>query len=668
MSSSQNPQEALIFRTFLMYGAFIGLGNLAIAHASSATSFSAFDIFQLFFILVLFILGIISFLNRAFGARWAKNLNTSLFRPIAFWWVLSICVVMIWLGFLLLLAFRFTEDSPQSELLITAIPVIRLMMLFGLLGLAYLLLQVYLLGRLESLMAKLHTHAVAVGIMFAGAAVRLLHLLFIDLRLPYISGGLFLEFSRQIDANSFHLPEIVPYYSHGGIPYAYPPLAFIVQALVLDVGGMDPIVMGNVFAPLISLLSLPLFYCLIRKWDFSPAQQLSALLVFAVMPSAFQQQVESQGTAEAFGGIALLIYGIFLLQVWRTPSWRNVLLAGFGWALSVSSAPGSGYYATLLFFLLAAAYLRRNGKDGLGRAVLHLFVLGLTAVVFSALYWGPVVETHGLKIFFNAFGAQHEGGVLESMFANLVSLGISFNTADSPISFYWDVLIVVGVLVAFTKKRWGLLVAFVLALIIPRENSWLFPITGAVLGGLSLSDLVFPAISRWGRRLNQRKYIVIFAVIAFLSLYFTTFNNILNVDLQLDEYNREHWTARLEAYSWAQRNLPKQAEVLVLTDAFSSEWAPFLMKRTVVNVLQGLEWQPEEYAVVFDLLTKLPDCLRWECVTELVDENYALEDYFIFLDSRDYPVLAEYLQETDEKIKVIWTEDEMVWLKVGIQY
>ena len=106
----------------------------------------------------------------------------------------------------------------------------------------------------------------------------------------------------------------------------------------------------------------------------------------------------------------------------------------------------------------------------------------------------------------------------------------------------------------------------------------------------------------------------------------------------------------------------------MLTDAFSSEWAPFLMKRTVVNVLQGLEWQPEEYAVVFDLLTKLPDCLRWECVTELVDENYALEDYFIFLDSRDYPVLAEYLQETDEKIKVIWTEDEMVWLKVGIQY
>ena len=662
MSSSQNPQEALIFRTFLMYGSLLSLANFASTRNSEAAGFSALDIIQLFMILVLLIPGIMAFLDKKRGARWSARLNATLFRPAVFWWGQSMCVVMIWLGLILMLAIPFTESSPQAELWMTAIPALRLVTLFGLLGSAYLFLQAYVLTRLEALLAEVHTHAVAFSIMLAGLAVRLLHLLFIDLQLPYISGGLFLEFSRQISANGYHLPEMVPYFSYGGIPYAYPPLAFIVQALILDVSRMDPIVVGNVFAPLMSFLSLPLFYRLMREWGYSPMEQLSALLIFAVMPSVYQQQVESQGTAEVFGALSLLIYGIFLLRLWRAPSWGNVLLASLGWALAVCSAPGSGYYATLLFFLLAFAYLWRSGREGRGHAVLHLFVMGLAAVFFSTFYWVPVVKTHGFTIFFNAFGGQHEGGVLGSLFNNLGALGVSFQAADSPISFYWDVLVLAGVIVAFTKKRWDLLVAFLLSLLIPRENAWLFSLPGAVLGGLSLARLILPAISRWATDLNQRKRLVMFSLVAFLGLYFTTFNNVLNVDLQLQEYNRDHWAARLKAYVWAQENLPKQAEVLALTDSFSSEWAPFLMERSVVNVLQGLEWQPQEFVVVFDLLTQLPECFRWVCVTDLVDEKFALDDYYILLDSRDYPLLAEYLSEQSESLHTLWTEDQMVWL------
>jgi len=73
----------------------------------------------------------------------------------------------------------------------------------------------------------------AIAIMLVGAGLRLYPLIIFPLDEPFRLSGLFYEFSRQIVLNNFAFPETIPYYSAEGIPFAYPPLSFYVQAILI---------------------------------------------------------------------------------------------------------------------------------------------------------------------------------------------------------------------------------------------------------------------------------------------------------------------------------------------------------------------------------------------------------------------------------------------------
>jgi len=81
----------------------------------------------------------------------------------------------------------------------------------------------------SKLSALLATAFIALGIL-----IRLSHLAQVPAGAPFRLGGLFYEFSRQIIASGYALPKTIPFYSLNGIPFAYPPLGFYVQALIVD--------------------------------------------------------------------------------------------------------------------------------------------------------------------------------------------------------------------------------------------------------------------------------------------------------------------------------------------------------------------------------------------------------------------------------------------------
>jgi hypothetical protein len=99
----------------------------------------------------------------------------------------------------------------------------------------------------------------ALVILLIGGFFRLYHLFIVPMDQPFRLGGLFYEFSRQIASHNFSFPTQIPYYSAGGIPFAYPPLSFYIQALVLR--WWDPALFWsvNLLPPLITLLTLPAF-------------------------------------------------------------------------------------------------------------------------------------------------------------------------------------------------------------------------------------------------------------------------------------------------------------------------------------------------------------------------------------------------------------------------
>ena len=66
-----------------------------------------------------------------------------------------------------------------------------------------------------------------------GIAFRTYHLFIIGFKVPFDLGGLFYQMSIEIIKNGFLLPVSIPYYYPGGLPFAYPPLPFYIQAIVI---------------------------------------------------------------------------------------------------------------------------------------------------------------------------------------------------------------------------------------------------------------------------------------------------------------------------------------------------------------------------------------------------------------------------------------------------
>lgn len=70
----------------------------------------------------------------------------------------------------------------------------------------------------------------SVAIIFTiGILLRVVHLFYLPRGIPFDRGGLYYEFALQISQANFHFPVTIPFYTNGGLPFAYPPLVFLLK-------------------------------------------------------------------------------------------------------------------------------------------------------------------------------------------------------------------------------------------------------------------------------------------------------------------------------------------------------------------------------------------------------------------------------------------------------
>ena len=213
--------------------------------------------------------------------------------------------------------------------------------------------------KLRSLLAN--SQFLVVCIILLGAAIRLAHLAFVDITLPFRSGGLFAEFSQQILAHNYLLPSRIPFYTDGGIPFAYPPLPFYVEAACLDIFSLPEFIVANLLPPFIAVLTLPSFYFLTQALGLSGRTRLAALVAFATMPAAFVEQIESAGLGEAFGSLALIWLAISLAWAHKRDTVANYGLVGLVWAICVVASPATAYASVPTILIFAIVQLARAG-------------------------------------------------------------------------------------------------------------------------------------------------------------------------------------------------------------------------------------------------------------------------------------------------------------------
>ena len=502
----------------------------------------------------------------------------------------------------------------------------------------------------------------AVLLMLLGAAVRLLHLLLIDTSLPYRSGGLFTEFALQIVAHNYALPHHIPFYSADGLPFAYPPLAFYFDAVIFDLLDPPRFQVVTFVPPLIAVLTLPAFWMLVRALPLAPTEQLAALAAYGLMPLAFVEQIEGAGISEGFGTICMAWLAAFLARSWRDDRWRDHVLAGAAWAGCVLASPGTAFAAVPTVALYVLARWRAANWHWRGFWYPRTILTGVVAVLLSAPYWLTVAARHGVTIYTKSVGAQYDTSYLNELLQTL-------NTYHAWPGAAWDVLIFAGLLLAIRRRWWALIVPWIgMTVGVPREGKWMIAMPGAILAGMALAEILqsphpkslsqeerdlqksrFPSFlwkktyralfspSTLGRGSEpevregvRAKTLAILGLIALLLLA-----PIIAVRNQVD-YNAKSLVTHdhIDALTWADANLPADAVFVILSNNTVIEWSPQIVRRTVLNVPYGTEFEPDEARRVHTLQGLLKRCTSGECVRNSVGAvGLVVESLYVLVDA-----------------------------------
>lgn len=442
------------------------------------------------------------------------------------------------------------------------------------------------------------------ALMAGGAILRIAHLFYIPFDAPFHLGGLFYEFSHQIIRNHFTLPETIPYYSLGGIPFVYPPLGFYLQAIVMKLFAPPPFVTVNLLPPLIAAFTLPAFYWMIKVQTDDHRLRAAALFAFALMPSAFVNQIEGAGLAEACGTLVLLLYLGWLFRFEKHPHPVPALWAGLFLGLSVLSSPGSAYGGVIISVLFFFKLLWQDLKRHSFKSSAWLLLTGLTGLLVSSPYWLTIIRHHEFGGFTTTFLTQQDASSVLNQIRYMITFKpadmITFVSDEGIYGFLFDWLVFAGLIWAVLNKQVFQVAIFFAVWLIPREGCWLVAIPAAWLAASGIVHLVWPLLQKAfsTRGANNRPPLApgVLALILVLLIVAGAMNTLH--DLQ-NQPELQISAAATETLRQKHQRIPADAHVLIAGNGALREWAPALLEREVLNCEFGLEWQPDELKQVY---------------------------------------------------------------------
>jgi hypothetical protein len=511
--------------------------------------------------------------------------------------------------------------------------------------------EVSLEGSSSSTMRPGDRSVLLVIIWILGAVIRLFPLLVFPgvSERPLGMGGLYYLFSQEILARNFALPSWIPYYTAQGLPYAYPPLAFYVEALVLQWLPVSDFLLVNALPALFSILTIGAFFLLARKWWGEDRKALLSTAIYALLPAAFLEHLPGEGLVEGLGTLAF-IGGVWcFLQLNRTEGWREMILLGVFAALNVLASPGGAYG---LAVSIAILWLLRVGQRRV--AFWRLLVAASVGLVLSAPYWFTVVLHHGPAIFFRTFFRQHvHWGVLI-----LAKMGFLVEQ-QLPLS-PWGVLALIGLAAALVRRQFALPLWCVMVYLIPREFTYLMAVPLALLAAYGLQDVVLPGMTHQGERLKgSDRWITVATGTVLLVLFSWSLVRAAAWAMALPKEKDLVTVQELAAMSWIREQTPPEATFLVVGDEI--EWFPVITTRTTLNVIWGSEWA--ETDTVFRLDAELASGLSAE---EYLSTAYAydLSPDYLYLSRAEVPECLVEVALGHSSLDLVWEGEGAVLFRV----
>ena len=451
---------------------------------------------------------------------------------------------------------------------------------------------------------------------------------------PALGGGLFLAMAEAVAENGYALPLRIAGYTPGGIPFAYPPLAFYLLAPLLD-RGASPLALARVLPGALVLCTLVPTALLGRELLGSDAQAGFAAFVVATSPAVLAWHLSAGGVVRTLA-FFFTVCGLYTGHRLFHGDGCDDASADDGdasayrrWAIPTAILFGSVvlthplypvlFGSSVLYFYLA--------RDRSFRGLLVGALVALGGVVLAAPWWFTVIARHGVEAFVRTAGSR---------------LGIGQGLVWFPTTFaylpatrflaLWHVLVLLGALFLLARRRYFLVGWFaVTALVYPEPRFLLF--VGAFLASAFVFEGFLPLLTapvttggssagtgdpdsrspndalyspRFARHvqsnwLPSRDRVVALSVLCVFVVYGTATGALYAANYEpiperpLDRLLAEPLPsyvdrADVRAMGWVRANTPRGATFLVAGDA--AEWFPLLAERTSLASPWGAEWLP----------------------------------------------------------------------------
>lgn len=401
---------------------------------------------------------------------------------------------------------------------------------------------------------------------------------------PVNDGGLFLQMTRDLQANHFVVPEYTTY-NDADIPFAYPPLGFYLAGFLQSVTGATLFDLFTYLPVVFSTLAILAFYFLALELTGNTLKASVAALFFAVIPKSFDWFIMGGGTVRALGQIFAFLVLLFVYRLFVTRNARNILPLSLCASLLILSHPETTFHVVFSALVFAIFFLR--GRN----SIIHSLIAIAVILAFTSPWWVMAIARYGFGPFQSAFGV---GVTSRNVFSSLFYL-FQFNLSGEAILALIAVLGLVGLVVDIRSRNLFLLTWIGLSFLVDPRAAPLASLTPIILLAVNGLDATLTGLNLPGQFADGFESKAARNILLGLVAY--TFMSGIVYSMQLGNEYRV-LTQERETLAWVKQNTPQGSRFLLLTGEAGlsdplSEWFPTLTGRVSLLTAQGHEWTPQ---------------------------------------------------------------------------
>lgn len=444
---------------------------------------------------------------------------------------------------------------------------------------------------------------------------------FYEVVVPLNDGGMFAQIVDDIRENGLRLPAHTTY-NGLNLPMSYPPLAFMLAAILATVGGFSSVSLLMWMPLAFNLASVVAFVELARRMTSSRLAWVCSCFLFAILPQSAGWLVMGGGLTRSLGFFFSLLCFLAAHQALTRYRRRAVIGVGLFAALAGLSHLESG---TLVVLVLPLFTLALGGKPWENIRKL------LPAVAVAAVICLPWLAWLEGNVGFDPlrFASHTSGGkpFLEGLAE--VAFGL----------FFTDKFVGLCVLVAPTTvfelrhRRWLLPAWCGVAMILVSRSAY----TQVSVPAAMLAGEGFAALLRLRAKASRpiREFGVWATICVALAAWSVAAKFAYGYPLPAKKWEILAAVSpdELNAMRWCRDHTPAKASFVVISERMDlwymdmvGEWFPYFSQRHAVLTVQGREWRPNDefrhWRQLLETASEMPRLGQLDAVVDNTGEKY----------------------------------------------